>query len=563
MEGLNSLFNALGLRRLIVMGLTAVAVISGIVYMSARMDKADMGILFTDLPPAQARAITETLGSMKVPYQLTPDGSAVLAPIDRLAELRIQLAGQQMTGQIGYELLDQQDALGTTAFLQNVNHIRAIEGELARSIESLNPVQRARVHLVLPKRALFEREKAEPSAAITLRLRTPLGSAQVSAIRNLVAAAAPELNPDRVSIVDQDGNLLAQSGDGSGSSSTALEERRVNIESRLRQQIESMLERIVGPGKVRAEIAAELDMEAVRKESEIYDPDAQVISSQTTFDANEQNNDSEKSNDVTVAAQLPDAQFQQTPTNSSTSTANELREQTLYANSKTRTTTMRDSGAVRKLTVSVVVDGTTTTDEEGNQSWTPRTQDELEQFQRLVENAIGFTEERGDRVVVENLQFAKSDPTEFGDDSPLPLGMQTRDLVKLAQTFVMGLLVLIGVLFVIRPMLRAMSGPTQTTAKAAEAAAQAAAEEQLALAPPNRAMVTAELLSRAAEGDEDARRQIEDLRQQNNGLLPVETEIDVAQIEGRIKSAALKKVGEVINRHPTEAAAIVRQWMYS
>lgn len=562
MESLKNLIATLGVKRLAIMGGTAAVLIAGLIFLSVRASRPDMGLLFTDLEPAQAQAITEKLRGMNVPFQITPDGAGIMAPVGKLPELRMSLAAEQISGPIGYELLDQQDALGTTAFLQNINHVRAIEGELARSISSLSAVQRARVHLSIPQRALFEREQRPPSAAITLKTRTRLSSGQVTAIRDMVAAAVPGLEPGRISIVDQSGTLLARSGtDDATGLATTMEERRTGIEGRMRQDVETMLERIVGTGKVRVEVAAELDLDTVRLESEVYDPDAQVVARSTTVESGQQSNDSDASGPVGVANNLPEAEAQGAmPGTTSTTSSTESSEQVEYQNSRTRTTTMRNAGSIKRLTVAVMVDGNYAGTGE-DATYQPRSPEELAQFRRLVQNAIGFNEERGDSVVVENLRFAQTDDPFADEGMRLPLGLEADNLTSLAEIAIIGVLGVLGFFFIIRPMLRSMRDATVRSDAALAMDPQLPSPEQrLALAPPEGIQVPQELIERAAAGEEEAIRLLQSMRGNETGLT-VETEIDVAQIEGRLKTSALKKVGDVIERNPNEAVAIIRQWM--
>lgn len=562
LDSLKNLIATLGVKRLAIMGGTAVVLIAGLAFLSIRASRPDMGLLFTDLEPAQAQAISEKLRGMNVPFKVTPDGTGIMAPEDKLPELRMSLAAEQISGPIGYELLDKQDALGTTAFLQNVNHIRAIEGELARSIASLSAVQKARVHLSIPQRALFEREQRPPSAAITLKTRTRLNAGQVTAIRDLVAAAVPGLEPGRISIVDQNGTLLARSGtDDATGLITSLEERRTSIESRMREDVETMLERIVGVGKVRVEVAAELDLDTVQQESEVFDPDAQVVARSTTVESGQQSRDSDTSGVVSVANNLPEAEAQnQASGATSTSSSTETSEQVEYLNSRTRTTTMRNAGAIKRLTVAVMVDGVYSGEGE-NRTYQPRSPEELAQFRRLVQNAIGFNEERGDSVVVENLRFVQGDEELAGDGSLLPFDVEPDSVLRLAEIALIGVLGLLGYLFIVRPMLRNMRTAAEKVEPQLQTPQLDAPEQRLALAPPEGGIeVPQDLIERAAAGDEEAIRLLQSMRGKDIAL-PVETEIDVAQIEGRLKTSALKKVGDVIERNPNEAVAIIRQWM--
>ncbi|MEM8798845.1 MAG: flagellar basal-body MS-ring/collar protein FliF, partial [Pseudomonadota bacterium] len=288
MQGFTDFLKTIGAGRIIAMGIVAVMLLSFFGFISMRLSQPQLGILYADLDMGQTAEITARLDAMQIPHRLTDNGHTVMVPRDRLMDLRIQLAGEGIGGGIGYELLDNQDRLGTTSFLQNINHRRAVEGELARTISRLNMVRDARIHLVLPERQLFAREQDQPSASITLTTRGTLGSQQVAAIRQLVAASVPALSPDRISIVDQNGSLLARSdGEGDDQTATALEERREKMERSLENSVERLLERTLGPGRVRAEVSVELDREAVTEDSQIYDPDRQVVVSSETQSTNE------------------------------------------------------------------------------------------------------------------------------------------------------------------------------------------------------------------------------------------------------------------------------------
>ncbi len=211
MQGLVEFVRALGAARLAAMGAVTVALVGVFAFIILRVTAPQMAPLFTDLTPEDSAAIVKDLERQAIPYELKNDGAIIMVPRDRMTRVRMKLAegGLPKGGGVGYEIFDKSDTLGATSFVQNINHLRALEGELARTIKAIDRVQAARVHLVLPERPLFSRDKIEPSASIVLQVRGALEAQQVRAIRHLVASAVNGLKPQRVSIVDEAGQLLA------------------------------------------------------------------------------------------------------------------------------------------------------------------------------------------------------------------------------------------------------------------------------------------------------------------------------------------------------------------
>lgn len=569
MGGFTNLVRALGAARILALGLVAAGLIGFFGFVSMRLTQPAMAVLYADLQIVDAAEITERLRGLQVPYQLVDNGRTILAPSDRVLELRMEFASDGLGGTVGYELLDRQDALGTTSFLQNVNHRRALEGELARTIKTINVVQEARVHLVLPERALFSQRNNKPSAAVSIRTRGgKLTAAQVESVRQLVAASVPEMEPGQVSIVDQTGALLARIEDSSENAQAGrLHERQRAIEDQLRGEIETLVARIVGTGRVRAEVAATLDFERVSEESETFDPDGQVIVSSNTVERNESSVERAGGGAATVANNLPDAQ--QAGNNDPTQNTNsgETQETINFQNSRTRTTRLKESGQINRLSVAVLVDGQYETAEDGTVTYTPRTADQLAEIERLVKNAIGYDEGRGDSVEIANLRFAEAPElgTSADETAGMFAGMPIKELQRVAEILVLGIVTILVLFLVVRPILKrvleAIPDPKQT----AHQIALIEAENRPQLAPPAPEDLAAQLAARAVSGDDDALDKLNEIRstQQLAKPLSIEAEIDVAQVEGKLKASALKKVGEIVQRHPEESAAIVRQWLYS
>lgn len=534
MEALRKLAAQLGRGRLAMMaGVAAVLLVALALVATRGGNDADMAYLFTDLDPSAAAAVSEKLKGQNVPFQLSPDGTAVLAPRDRLPELRMALAGERLSGRIGYDVLDAEEPFGISASRARINETRALEGELARSIETLEPVVRARVHIVMPERTMFATEARKASASVTLKTRGRLGGAAVQSIRALVASAVPELSAEAVTIVDQQGNLLARAGDAGSPGGADIDERQAATEARLQAEVLALLEPIVGQGKVRAQVSATLARDQERVDANVFDPDRQVIAQQITVEATGQDNEGNGGpRGVSVANQLPDAQAQAAgPGTQRQSAKNETSEDVRYQNSATRTVTVRAPGRIARLTVAVMVDAPKM----------PPAQ--VRKLQRLVENAVGFDADRGDSVAIEPMAFAAIDAPP--DDvaswlSNLPTG-QLWTLAKLLIVAAAGLIAL--------RMLRSRPGE-DTLALAAPAAPAAPTPEQI------------QLQALADSGDERAAQKLL-LLESRGDAAALDQEIALAQIDGRIKMSAVQRIGDAVKDSPGEAAAVIRQWMNS
>src|SRR5262245_43388525 len=280
-QGLVEFVRALGAARLAAMGAVTAALVGVFAFIILRVTAPQMSPVFTDLSPEDSAAIVKDLERQASPYELKNDGAIVMVPRDKLTRVRMKLAegGLPKGGGIGYEIFDKSDTLGATSFVQNINHLRALEGELARTIRAIDRVQAARVHLVLPERALFSRDKAEASASIVLKVRGPLEPQQVRAIRHLVASAVKDLKPERVSIVDETGRLLADGARTEAALGLSADERQTAFERRLREQVEAIVTSVVGPGRARVQLTADFDFNRVTQTSEKFDPEGRVMRS--------------------------------------------------------------------------------------------------------------------------------------------------------------------------------------------------------------------------------------------------------------------------------------------
>ncbi len=534
MNGITDLLLKAGPARLFAaLGITAVAA-AAIFALMLNLGAEPKSLLFADVDMQEAGEITQRLDQADIPYELRGDGSSIFVARSRVLEARMMLSadGLPSRGSIGYEIFDQPDALGQTQFQQNINRLRALEGELARTIGSLDGIASARVHLVLPERQLFARETEQPSASIVLRLRRDeLSQSQVRAIRNLVASATPGLTTSRVTIVDEAGRLLAAAQSEDGAVAEGIDARQVAVEERIRRTVTDIVEGVVGQGNARVQVTAEMDFNRVSETSERFDPEGRVVRSTSTTESTASN--SQRAQGATAAANVPDAgnggsgNGAQNENNSSQETVN-------YEISRTTRTEVSEGGRVRRLSVAVAVDGVSTPGqgENAQPQYQPRSAEEMQRLTALVRSAVGYNQERGDVVEVVNTQFARAPTADAAPDPGMLAFLGELDVMRIVEIVAALIASLAFVFFVLRPLI----GSLVRGGSAAGAGALASGAPVPALPGPTGAA--------AAVSAED-----------------VEPAIDIAQIQGRVRASSVKKVAEVIDKHPDESIQIIRGWL--
>src|SRR5689334_15733363 len=496
-----------------------------------RVTTPQMTTLFTDLSVEDSSSIIKDLERQGIVYELRNEGSVILVPKDKVTRLRMKLAegGLPKGGGVGYEIFDKSDALGTTSFVQNINHLRALEGELARTIRGIDRIQAARVHLVLPERPLFSRETPEPSASIVVRVRGTLEQQQIRAIRHLVASSVNGLKPQRVSIVDEAGTLLAD-GAGTDVDQAVGDERRNAFEKRLRKQVEDIVSSVVGSSRARVQLSADFDFNKVTQTSDKFDPEGRVLRSSQTRE--ESSMTADNNGQVTVNNELPGNQ--QNNGVAAKDQSKKTEETNNYEISRTTKTEVTEAGRVNRISVAVLVDGLYSKNEKGEIAYQDRTKEQLDRIAALVRSAIGFDQKRGDQVEVVNLRFAEAPAVAPINEPTGILGLlqfTKDDVMYIIELGVMMLLGLVVMFMVIRPLVKRILATEDIQALASapvpalpEPAAQAPGQ---AIAGPN---ATAHL-------------------------------IDVAQVQGQVHAQSVHRVGELADRNPNETAAIIRQWL--
>ena len=536
MQSLVSFLKGLGASRLMAMVAVTTALLGFFAFVIMRVTTPQMTTLFTDLSIEDSSAVIKDLERQAIPFEIRNDGAVIMVPKDKVTRLRMKLAegGLPKGGGVGYEIFDKSDALGTTSFVQNINHLRALEGELARTIRAIDRVQAARVHLVLPERPLFARETPEPSASIVVRVRGTLEPQQIRAIRHLVASAVNGLKPQRVSIVDEAGQLLADGA--SGATDNAIgDERRAGFEKRMRNEIEAIVSSVVGSGRARVQLSADFDYNKITQTSDRFDPEGRVLRSSQSRE--ESSATTENNGQVTVGNELPGAQ-QGANAPAARDQSKKTEETNNYEISRTTKTEVTEAGRVNRISVAVLVDGSYAKNEKGEMVYQDRSKEQLDRIATLVRSAIGFDQKRGDQVEVVNLRFAEGPAV-----APLPepagvFGMfqfTKDDVMYVIELGVMMLLGLVVLFMVIRPLVKRIITEEAIAVPAGDSSMPALTDGSSQAGPTGQNLVP--------------------------GINNTAQMIDVAQVQGQVHAQSVHRVGELADRNPNETVAIVRQWL--
>lgn len=549
MNGLMDQLRSLGLVRLVgIFGLVAGLAMT-LAFFALNLGGGGQALLYASLQPADASAASQQLDEAGIPYEFRNGGTAIYVPRGQVDEARVRVASGGALGfaSVGYEIFDESDALGATSFVQNMNAKRALEGELARTIQSLDAVTSARVHLVLPERRLFQRDAQTPTASIVISTRGELTSTHASIIRNIVASAVDGMAPGDITLADTNGRLLASPTEGGSLGTAAFDDRRSSFEDQLRRRILDMVEGVVGTGAARVQVSAELDRQSVTQSEQVFDPEGQVVRSRITGEEESTDTERDNSNRVSASENLPgadDATSDGVVSSNRNSIANET---TNYEISSTTSTRVIEAGGIERLSVAVAVDGVWETAEDGTRTYRERTPDEMQRIEALVRTAMGFTDNgtRQDSLAVTNVQFARADPN-LGTPAASGFSFGKDDIMRVAEIAVMFITAILIIFLVARPLAKSASGTPAMAAigNAAGASGNRAGADAVA-GPEPAAAITA---------DVD--------RPRVSMPAPHDDGIDISQIDGRVKASSVKKVAGIVEQHPEESMSILRTWMH-
>ncbi|MCA3252280.1 MAG: flagellar basal-body MS-ring/collar protein FliF [Pseudomonadota bacterium] len=478
--GLAARWNALPGRTQLMAVVAVLALLAVLAALAGTVREGEYRALFGTLSEKDGGQVIERLTQMNVPYRFAEGGATILVPASRVHELRMKLAaaglpagGAGGTHAPGYELLDK-SPFGQTQGQERMNVQRAIEGELTRTIQSLQSVQSARVHLALPQMNGFFREQQKPSASVVLSLHPgrTLERAQIAGIVHLVSSSVPELSPKAVSVIDGSGTLLSSSGDAEadGLDSQQLQFRR-DIEAAHLQRVMALLEPVVGRDNLRASVSADIDFSQVMQTAEVFGPNQ---GADARAAVREQRTEESTQPGSATPAGVPGATTNQPPVPATApingqaqalqgagATAGSSRREgaTRYEVDKTTTVTRNAVGTVRRLSAAVVVNHRTNIDAKGKSNSAPLPEKELEQLTTLVQQAIGFNAERGDVVRVINAPF-RAEPAPKVEPTPLWQQPWLQDLVRSAAAPAALALVAVLIVFaLLRPALKPLLAP--------------------------------------------------------------------------------------------------------
>ncbi|MBK6958246.1 MAG: flagellar M-ring protein FliF [Nitrosomonas sp.] len=472
-------FNQLSNQKKLGLILSAAAVIALLVGALMWSQAPDYRVLYNNVSDQDGAAIITALQQMNVPYKFSESGGgAILIPEKQVHEIRLRLAGQGLPkgGLPGFELMENQK-FGSSQFLEQVNYQRALEGELARSVQSLSAVQSARVHLAIAKPSVFSREKQQPSVSVLLNLYPGrvLGAEQVSAIVHLMSSSVPSLPVKNVTVVDQNGNLLSTQNDGKQDSRFDAKQLEYiqELEENYIRRIEAILTPITGAANVRAQVTADMDFSRIERAEEIYRPnntesEAAAIRSQQTLEATSTGAKLDGGIPGALTNRPPEpaaapieagGENQEEGNKTPPVPTDQKKESTInYEVDKTVQHTQQSTGNIKRLSAAVVVNYRKKVDENGEVTYEPLTAEEIKEINSLVREAMGYSEKRGDSLTVTNGLFTADTATIL--DIPL---WKDPDVIMLAKEIGKQLLIAAVVLFfflkILRPFLKSLTQP--------------------------------------------------------------------------------------------------------
>ena len=545
---------ALGRTKLIALTATGAGLVMALFFGLSAVMAPVYEPLYSNLSPAGAGRVVAALEQQGFQVQIDSSGTVVRVPATDVARARMSLAEQGLPdeGAPGWEIFDNSSGLGMNSFMQQVSRLRALEGELARSIQTIEGIDAARVHLVLPDREAFSRTRPDPSASVIVRGRATqeLGRRQALAIRALVASAVPGLSPSRVTVLTASGETILSDDMPSemsfGAAGSALEDR-------LSRSITEILTARVGAGNARVQVNVDLNTERQVIRSQTFDPEQQVVRSTENREETREERDSQ-GEDIGVAGNLP-AELVDAGAGTASNSSSRTDEIVNYEIGSVTSETVREPGDVRRVSVAVLVNGIYNVADNGTVTYEERPAEELERLEQLVRSAVGFDEARGDTVSVDSLRFI-----DYSLDVGAPMGPSVMQVIAanlmsiLRSLFALALVGLV-LMFGVKPLLRRIwpeGGLAMPALAGAPALAEGAALAQVGAAPRAPALGAPARPAALGQG-------VTVMPPGDNALQ--DDLVSLASVSGGVRRGRINAIGQLVENEPAEALRVMQNWL--
>ncbi|RUW61942.1 flagellar basal-body MS-ring/collar protein FliF [Mesorhizobium sp. M7A.F.Ca.US.008.03.1.1] len=526
-----------GVKRLAMLAGIAVLVMGVIGIASVYLNRPAYDTLYVGLDRADVNQIGLVLGEAGIGFDVGADGTSVLVPVGTTAQARMLLAekGLPTSANAGYELFDNVGSLGLTSFMQQITRVRALEGEIARTIQSISGIKAARVHIVMSERANFRRDEQQPSASVVIRYAGIDAEKSAMSIRHLVAAAVPGLSADKVTVLDSSGNLLAAGDDPSNTSAARTLGVEQTVEAQIGDNIRRALTAYLGPDNFRASVKAEVNTDTRQTEETIFDPNSRVERSVQSVRANENNNQKQASTPASVEQNLPETQATATDGPQSSSQNDRREEITNYEINSKKIATVSNGYTVTKMSIAVVVNQQRLTTILGKDATPEQIAKRVAEIQKMVTSATGLDEKRGDIIDVSAVEFIDGLDGEAIPQAGMldSIGQHAGTMINAGAFIVVVFLV---AFFGLRPMAAAL------TAKATPALAGPSFDDvQRSLPTPEAMAATDNAAVGALPGTRPGPTPLDDLRQ-------------------KIRPAPQDRLARMVDLNEERTAQILRKW---
>lgn len=464
---LKTLFQNLSPGKRITLVVLVLGTVAGFSLLMLWTGRTDFQPLYSNLAVEDAGIIISKLKEHKIPYRISGNGSSILIPQEHIHEMRISFASEGLPqgGNVGFEVFDN-TKLGMTEFAQNVNYQRALQGELARTINRFNEVESCRVHIVMPEKSLFIDNEEPATASVVLKLRPGkwLSQLQVNGIVHLVSSSVPRLETQNVTVVDSNGKLLSdfKEKSGLGAMDSDQLDYQAKVERSLESRVKTMLEKALGPDKAIVRVSCALDFKRQEKTEERFYPDNHVVRSEQSLNEKSSEPDSIPRGIPGITSNLPDenqGQKLENPTTKVNKTFEKQDRTVNYEIGKITSHILEPIGEIKRISVAVLVDGTykriQPSDADAKQTYIPRSAEEMQKLENICKRAVNFDDTRGDKVEVVNIPFETTHLADIGDTAQTP-GWLAR--LKSYQSYLkyafFGLFLLLSFTFVVKPLVR-------------------------------------------------------------------------------------------------------------